>query len=101
MVSPGLRISSCASETGAAPRVVTQTSPVDLLTDQVPPSAANASEALQQINDAIMMRVKPAIPNITTSCSQIHGAAFRSEIRGRSCVARTSRTADRDAGVET
>jgi hypothetical protein len=71
MVSPGLSTSSCASETGPAPRIVTQTSPEDLLTDQLPPSAANACEAVHQTNPAITMRGKPATRNIMTSCSQV------------------------------
>jgi hypothetical protein len=71
MVSPGLRTSSCVSETGPAPSVVTQTSPEDLLTDQVPPSAANACEAAHKTNTAIIMRGKPATRNIMTSCSRI------------------------------
>jgi hypothetical protein len=50
---------------------VTQTSPEDLLTDQMPPSAANAFEAVQQTNTAIIMRGKPAIRNITPPCSQV------------------------------
>jgi hypothetical protein len=58
MASPGFRFSSLASEAFWAPVVVTQTSPVDLLTDQVPPSAARALEPAPKTSAAVTMHRK-------------------------------------------
>ena len=44
-MSPGFNKSSCFSEAGCAPVLVSQNSPEDLLTAQAPSSPANAVEA--------------------------------------------------------
>jgi hypothetical protein len=44
IVSPGLRLSSCFNEACWTSEVAIHTSPEDLLTDQLPPSAAKACE---------------------------------------------------------
>jgi hypothetical protein len=49
---------SCVNDAGVAPVVVSQTSPDDLLTDQTPPSAANAPEhPARAIASASMPRI--------------------------------------------
>jgi hypothetical protein len=58
MVSPGLRFACCVSDAGWAPEVVIQTSPDDLLTDQIPSSEALALEIIPKSNAAVRMRDK-------------------------------------------
>ena len=73
MVSPAFNPSSCFSETCAAPVVVTHTSPEDLLTDQLPPSAAAwkqqrpdvLKKVLQSLGDLPPRPAKPAVTVVT------------------------------------
>jgi hypothetical protein len=56
MVSPGLSASTGFNEAGAAAVVVTQTSPVDLPTDQIPSSPASAPELAS--NETAMVKAR-------------------------------------------
>jgi hypothetical protein len=59
IVSPGLSVSSCFSEACCAPIAEIHTSPEDLLTDQMPSSAAIAPEPAKRTS--IVARA-PRIP---------------------------------------